>query len=66
MSYILQTARLTKNIGGKTLVSDVDLHIRKGEIYGFLGDVYKRQAEAIDADCNAAIDAGWANSKLHE
>ena len=37
MSYILQTARLTKNIGGKTLVSDVDLHIRKGEIYGFLG-----------------------------
>lgn len=37
MTYILQTARLTKNIGGKTLVSDVDLHIRKGEIYGFLG-----------------------------
>lgn len=23
-------------------------------------------AVAIDADCNAAIDAGWANSKLHE
>jgi multiple sugar transport system substrate-binding protein len=23
-------------------------------------------AEAIDADCNAAIDAGWANSELHE
>ena len=23
-------------------------------------------AEALDADCNAAIEAGWANSKLHE
>ncbi len=23
-------------------------------------------AEAIDADCNAAIEEGWANSKLHE
>lgn len=37
MSYILQTNRLTKIIGGKELVKDVDLHIRKGEIYGFLG-----------------------------
>lgn len=37
MSYILQTSRLTKTIGGKELVKDVDLHIRKGEIYGFLG-----------------------------
>lgn len=26
----------------------------------------KQAAAAIDADCNAAIDAGWANSKLHE
>lgn len=37
MSYILQTNRLTKTIGGKELVKDVDLHIKKGEIYGFLG-----------------------------
>lgn len=37
MPYILQTNRLTKTIGGKTLVRDVDLHIEKGEIYGFLG-----------------------------
>lgn len=37
MSYILQTNRLTKAIGGKELVKDVSLHIRKGEIYGFLG-----------------------------
>lgn len=37
MPYILQTDHLTKTIGGKDLVKDVDLHIRKGEIYGFLG-----------------------------
>lgn len=37
MPYILQTNRLTKTVGGKTLVRDVDIHIRKGEIYGFLG-----------------------------
>lgn len=37
MSYILQTHRLTKTIGGKNLVENVNLHIKKGEIYGFLG-----------------------------
>lgn len=37
MPYILQTNNLTKTIGGKQLVSNVNLHVRKGEIYGFLG-----------------------------
>lgn len=37
MSYTLQTSRLTKTIGGKELVSGVDMHVKKGEIYGFLG-----------------------------
>lgn len=37
MFYILQTGRLTKTIGGKELVRDVDIHVKKGEIYGFLG-----------------------------
>lgn len=37
MPYILQTNHLTKSIGGKTLVSNVNLHVKKGEIYGFLG-----------------------------
>lgn len=35
--YLLQTNHLTKTIGQKELVSDVNLHVRKGEIYGFLG-----------------------------
>lgn len=37
MPYILQTAHLAKTIGGKDLAKDVNLHIKKGEIYGFLG-----------------------------
>lgn len=37
MSYILQTNQLTKTIGGKDLVSNADIHVKKGEIYGFLG-----------------------------
>ncbi len=35
--YLLQTNHLTKTIDQKELVSDVNLHVRKGEIYGFLG-----------------------------
>ena len=37
MPYILQTNHLAKTIGGKELVRNVDLHVKKGEIYGFLG-----------------------------
>lgn len=37
MTYILQTNHLTKTIDGKNLVSDVNIHVKKGEIYGFLG-----------------------------
>lgn len=37
MSYILRTDHLTKTIGGKDLVKNVNIHVKKGEIYGFLG-----------------------------
>lgn len=37
MSYILQANHLTKTIGGRDIVKDVDIHVKKGEIYGFLG-----------------------------
>lgn len=37
MSILVQTNDLTKTIGGKELVCDVNLHLKKGEIYGFLG-----------------------------
>lgn len=37
MPYIIRTNDLTKIIGGKTLISNVNMHVKKGEIYGFLG-----------------------------
>ncbi|MFJ7930156.1 ABC transporter ATP-binding protein [Peribacillus sp. NPDC096448] len=37
MDYVVKTHSLTKKVKGKLLVSNVNLHIKKGEIYGFLG-----------------------------
>lgn len=37
LEYILQTNQVSKTIGRKSLVSNIDLHVKKGEIYGFLG-----------------------------
>lgn len=37
MDYVVRTNGLTKIVKGKMLVSNVNLHIKKGEIYGFLG-----------------------------
>lgn len=35
--YILQTQGLTKRFGRKVVVNNLDLNIRKGDIYGFIG-----------------------------
>ncbi|MCM3765070.1 ABC transporter ATP-binding protein [Neobacillus niacini] len=37
MSYIIQTNQLTKSYKGKEVVSNVNMKVKKGEIYGFLG-----------------------------
>lgn len=37
MEYILTTNHLTKQVKKKELVKEVNMHIAKGEIYGFLG-----------------------------
>ncbi|MFZ4202094.1 ABC transporter ATP-binding protein [Lysinibacillus sp. NPDC056220] len=37
MEYIVQTQNLSKNFGKEQAVSNINLQIRKGEIYGFLG-----------------------------
>lgn len=37
MPYIVQTNHLTKTIDNRALVSDVNIHMTKGEVYGFLG-----------------------------
>ncbi|MFG6150352.1 MULTISPECIES: ABC transporter ATP-binding protein [Halobacillus] len=38
MEYVVQTNNLTKKVKGKELVSDINIHIKKGEVYGFLGE----------------------------
>lgn len=37
MQYVLTTHNLTKKVGKKILVSDLNMHVQKGGIYGFLG-----------------------------
>lgn len=37
MPHIIQTNQLTKIMGSKELVKNVNIHVKKGEIYGFLG-----------------------------
>lgn len=37
MHYILETHSLTKRIGNREIVSNVNIHVNQGEIYGFLG-----------------------------
>lgn len=49
MSYILQTNHLTKKIDGKELVRDVGIHVKKGEIYGFLG--LRLQRRKFQSNC---------------
>jgi len=37
MTYILKTNQLTKAFKGEEVVSEVNMHVKQGEIYGFLG-----------------------------
>ena len=37
MTYIIQINQLNKDYKGKKVVSNVNMHVKKGEIYGFLG-----------------------------
>ena len=37
MKYIIKTNQLTKVFKGKEVISGVNMHVKKGEIYGFLG-----------------------------
>lgn len=37
MTYIIRTNQLTKAYKGKEVVSNVNMKVKKGEIYGFLG-----------------------------
>ena len=42
-NYIIETKNLTKQYGSHKSVADLNIHVKRGRIYGLLGDVYKRQ-----------------------
>ena len=35
--YVIETRNLTKRYGTQTSVSDLNIHVKKGRIYGLLG-----------------------------
>ena len=37
MEYAVDTNLLTKKFGQHTAVNQINLHVKKGEIYGFIG-----------------------------
>lgn len=37
MGYMIQTHQLTKCFTGKPVINQVNMNIKEGEIYGFLG-----------------------------
>ena len=37
MEYVIETRNLQKSYKGKTVVDGVNIHVKKGEIYGFVG-----------------------------
>lgn len=37
MQYVIETKRLCKNYGGRTVVHNLDLHVPQGCVYGFIG-----------------------------
>ena len=54
MDYILETRSLTKIYGKKTAVNNLNLRIKQGEIYGFIGKNGAGKTTAMKMMCNLA------------
>ncbi|MBK7439622.1 MAG: ATP-binding cassette domain-containing protein [Saprospiraceae bacterium] len=37
MEHVIETTELTKRFGSLTAIDEISMHVRQGEIYGFLG-----------------------------
>ena len=48
--YMIETHNLTKKYGEQTSVSNLDLHVKKGRIYGLLGRNGHSHADAFGTD----------------
>jgi ABC-2 type transport system ATP-binding protein len=57
--YVIDVAGITKRFGDKTVVNAIDLQVRRGEIYGFLGPNGSGKTTFIRMLCGLLIpDAG--------
>ena len=63
MNYILQTNSLTKKYKNFQALNGLTMNVPKGSIYGFVGDVYKRQPYIASTKGSAFPPPGY---KPHE
>ena len=62
MEYILKTEKLTKVYGKAKVVNAVSMHVKKGDIYGFIGKngagktTFKRMITGLAAPTNGEIE----------
>src|SRR5712675_2218806 len=57
--FVIDVAGVTKKFGAKTVVNAVDLQVRRGEIYGFLGHNGSGKTKFISMLCGLLTpDAG--------
>jgi len=58
MELVLQTKQLTKSFNGKCAVNCVDMEIKKGEIYGFIGKIGSGKTTLMRMLTGSALPTG--------
>ena len=50
---VIDVTALTKSFAGRVVVNAVDLHVKKGEVFGFLGPNGSGKTTTIRMKCNS-------------
>ena len=58
MEYVLQTKRVTKDFSGKLAVDHVSIGVKKGDIYGFIGENVAGKTTLMRMVCGLAAPTG--------
>ena len=53
--YAIETSNLSKIYNGRTVVSNVNMHIEKGDIYGFVGENGAGKTTIMRMLCNLSV-----------
>lgn len=54
MEYVIETQNLCKSYRGKAAVSSLNMHVQKGDIYGFIGRNGAGKSTTLKMLCNLA------------